>query len=69
MNGEISIFGVFVSSLLAFSLVAFLFQTVIERGLEAIGFYRFVWHPALFNFAMFVCLLGACVLLLSAERL
>ncbi|WP_018268328.1 MULTISPECIES: DUF1656 domain-containing protein [Methylosinus] len=69
MNGEISIFGVFVSSLLAFSLVAFLLETVIKRGLETIGFYRFVWHPALFNFAMFVCLLGACVLLLSTERL
>lgn len=69
MNAEISIFGVFVSSLLVYALVAFVLEIVTKRALEAIGFYRFVWHPALFNFAMFVCLLGACVLLLSTERL
>ncbi|WP_036288100.1 DUF1656 domain-containing protein [Methylosinus sp. PW1] len=69
MTAEISIFGVFVSSLLAFALAAFVLEVVIARALATIGFYRFVWHPALFNFAMFVCLLGACVLLLSPERL
>ncbi|CAN2533360.1 MAG TPA: DUF1656 domain-containing protein [Methylosinus sp.] len=69
MNAEISVFGVFLSSLLAFAVVAFLLEIMIRRALEAVGFYRFVWHPALFNLAMFVCLLGACVLLLSTERL
>ncbi|MBG0808227.1 DUF1656 domain-containing protein [Methylosinus sp. H3A] len=69
MNAEISIFGVFVSSLLASALVAFVLEIVIKQALEAVGFYRFVWHPALFNFAMFVCLLGACVLLSSVRSL
>ncbi|WP_159288990.1 DUF1656 domain-containing protein [Methylosinus sporium] len=63
MNAEIDIFGVFVSSLLAFALTAFVLEIAIKRALEAIGFYRFVWHPALFNFGMFVCLLGVFVLL------
>jgi len=65
MNAELSIFGVFVSSLLACALIAFLLELAIKRTLESVGFYRLVWHPALFNLAMFVCLLGGAVMLLS----
>ena len=28
------------------------------------GLYRFVWHPPLFRLAAFVCVFGACALLL-----
>jgi hypothetical protein len=65
MNAEISIFGVFASSLLACALIAFLLELAIKRMLEAAGFYRLVWHPALFNLALFACLLGGAVMLLS----
>jgi Protein of unknown function (DUF1656) len=65
MNAEISLFGVFAPSLLLCAIVAYLISAAISRMLGAVGFYRLVWHRPLFNFAMFVCLLGACEILLS----
>ena len=32
-------------------------QWVVHRALGAIGFYRWVWHPALFDTALYVLLL------------
>jgi len=34
------------------------FQLVIKRLLDAFGVYRFVWHRALFDLAIYVILLG-----------
>jgi hypothetical protein len=65
MNPEISLFGVFLPSILVCALIAYPIATLIARGLAAAGFYRFVWHPALFNLSLFVCLLGGLVFLLS----
>ncbi len=65
MNAEISIFGVFTPSLLLCAIVTYLISATISRMLGAVGFYRLVWHRPLFNFAMFVCLLGAIEVLLS----
>ena len=65
MNAEISIFGVFAPSLLLCAPIAYLLAGWIKRTLGAVGFYRLVWHRPLFNFAMFVCLLGAIEILLS----
>ena len=40
-------------------MIAFLLQVlVINRFLRAIGFYRWVWHRALFDLAIYVILLG-----------
>jgi hypothetical protein len=51
---EIDIFGVLVPSLL-----------LVRAGLERTGIYRAVWHRALFDLAVFVCLLGGLVYLSS----
>ncbi len=69
MNAEISFFGVFTPSLLLCAVVAYLVSAGIKEALAAIGFYRFVWHRSLFNFAMFICLLGVAELLLSEASL
>jgi len=68
MIGEISIGGVFVPSLLIWALIAFVLNVVLRRILSAIGFYRLVWHRALFDTALFVILL-AIVVALSAQFL
>jgi hypothetical protein len=34
---------------------------MISRGIARAGLYRFVWHPALFDFGIFVCLTAALV--------
>jgi hypothetical protein len=41
-----------------FAAIAFVFQLVIKRLLDAFGVYRFVWHRALFDLAIYVILLG-----------
>ena len=54
MFGEISIFGVAVPTILGLALVAYLVYLVVKRGLAVFGVYRIVWHPALFDAALFV---------------
>ena len=61
MIAEFDIYGVFVPALLVFAIVAFLLVLVVTRLLNAIGFYRFVWHRPLFDIALGVILLGAVV--------
>ncbi len=65
MNAEISVFGVFVPSILLCAVIAYATTAVIARGLRATGGYRYVWHQSLFNLSVFVCLLGASVLFFS----
>ena len=60
MIGEFDIYGVYFPAFAVFAAIAFLLQVlVINRCLRAIGFYRLVWHRALFDLAIYVILLGA----------
>jgi hypothetical protein len=54
MIGEADLNGVFVSSVLISALAALALSFVLRRLLALIGAYRFVWHPALFDTALFV---------------
>jgi protein AaeX len=56
--GEIDIYGVYFPAFAVFAAVAFVFQLVIKRLLDACGVYRFVWHRALFDLAIYVIVLG-----------
>jgi len=56
--GEFDIYGVYFPAFAVFAAIAFLLQLVINRLLRAIGFYRLVWHRALFDLAVYVILLG-----------
>lgn len=58
MIGEFDIYGVYFPAFAVFAAIAFLLQLVIKRPLNAIGFYRLVWHRALFDLAIYVILLG-----------
>ncbi|MHB8285587.1 MAG: DUF1656 domain-containing protein [Caulobacteraceae bacterium] len=58
MNGEFNLDGVFVSSLLIYAGLAFLITAMATRLLALAGFYRLVWHRALFDFALFVIVWG-----------
>jgi hypothetical protein len=63
MIAEIDVFGVFVPALLAWVLLAVLLTALLRRGLQRLGLLRHVWHPPLFDAALFVLLLGAIVAL------
>jgi hypothetical protein len=68
MKYEIDIFGVLVPSLLFWLITAYALLAVLRAGLDRAGFYRVVWHRALFDLSIFVCLLGG-VVYLSVEYL
>ncbi|HET6390429.1 DUF1656 domain-containing protein [Hyphomicrobium sp.] len=65
MNPELDIFGVFVPSMLVYAMAAYFVVAVLSRALRVIGLYRCVWHPPLFNLCIYVCLLGASVMIFS----
>lgn len=58
MIGEFDIYGVYFPAFAIFAAVAFLLQVVIKRLFNACGVYRWVWHRALFDLAIYVILLG-----------
>ncbi len=68
MRYELDIAGVLMPALLLWCVVAYALSALLHAGLRRIGFYRLVWHPALFDFALFICLLGG-VVYLSSEYL
>ena len=57
--GEFDIYGVYVPAFAVCAAIAFVLQLTIKRLLDACGVYRFVWHRALFDLAIYVILLGA----------
>jgi putative solute:sodium symporter small subunit len=65
MRYEVDLFGILVPALLIWIVVSYAIGAVLRRMLERTGFYRFVWHPALFDLALYVCLLGGVVFLSS----
>ena len=65
MNAEIAIHGVLLSSVLVSGLIAFALGFVLRRVLAWAGGYRFIWHPALFDVALFVILWAGVIVLPS----
>ena len=58
MYGEFSLYGVFIPTLLGLMLCAYLVQNAVRLALLRVGAYRYVWHPPLFNLAVYVLVLG-----------
>jgi hypothetical protein len=54
MIGEFDLDGVFLSSVLVSAVIALLASFLIRRLLGRLGAYRLIWHPALFDTALFV---------------
>ena len=61
MKYEIDLFGVMVPSLLLWAILAYVLAGVVRKVFARTGLYRHVWHRALFDFAIYVCLLGSIV--------
>jgi protein AaeX len=59
MIGEVSIYGLYLPPLLLLTLAALAVSTLLKLVLARTRFYRLVWHPALFDFSLFVIVLGA----------
>lgn len=59
MIGEVSFYGLYLPPLLLLALAALVVCRLFNLVLARAGFYRLVWHPALFDFSLFVIVLGA----------
>lgn len=59
MIGEVSLYGLYAPTLLLLVLPALFVSRVLNLLLARTGFYRMVWHPALFDFSLFVIVLGS----------
>jgi hypothetical protein len=59
MIGEVSLYGIFVPTLLLLTLLALALSRVLTSLLARLGLHRYVWHPALFDFSLFVIVLAA----------
>jgi hypothetical protein len=60
---EIDLLGVYVAPISLLIVAAWLLLLPVRRLAEHFGLLRFVWHPALFVFAVYTILLSMIVLL------
>ncbi|HEY6441623.1 MAG TPA: DUF1656 domain-containing protein [Acetobacteraceae bacterium] len=60
---EIDLLGVYVAPISLMIVAAWLLLLPVRRLAEHFGLLRFVWHPALFVFAVYTILLSMIVLL------
>ncbi|MCC8943974.1 MULTISPECIES: DUF1656 domain-containing protein [Bradyrhizobium] len=61
MKYELDLFGVIVPSLLLWSVAAYFLARIISKLMKHADLYRRIWHPALFDFALFICLVAGLV--------
>lgn len=57
MIGELSFYGLYMPWLMPLALAALGLLWGLRRLLAATGLYRHIWHPALFDIALYVLLL------------
>ena len=57
MIGEANFYGLYMPWLLPLALLALLILRGVQRLLATAGVYRHVWHPALFDTALYILVL------------
>jgi protein AaeX len=62
---EIDLFGVYVAPMSLLMVAAWLVTIILRRLASRFGLLRYVWHPALFVFAVYIIVLSSMVLVLA----
>jgi hypothetical protein len=62
---EINLFGVYVAPISMMLIAAWLILIPLRRIANHFGLWRSVWHPALFEFAIYMIVLSSIVLLVA----
>jgi protein AaeX len=62
---EINLFGVYVAPIAILIIAAWIVIIVLRRVADRFGLLSFVWHPALFVFAIYMLVLSSIVLLIA----
>lgn len=63
MKGELDLYGIFIPSLLVWSIIAFVVSIFVRRLLAKLDFYKYVWHRPLFDVALLIVLIGAVAMI------
>jgi hypothetical protein len=63
---EINLFGVYVAPISILIVGAWILTIALRRVADRFGLLGFVWHPALFVFAIYTILLSSIVLLIAS---
>jgi hypothetical protein len=69
MIHDFAFWGVFLHPYMIALIMAIALSRPTCVGLNRLGFYRFVWHPGLFDFAIFFLLYGVFLWLLIPDFL
>ena len=62
---EINLFGVYVAPISLMMVAAWLITIGLRRVAARFGLMRFVWHPALFSFSVYMIVLSSIVLIVA----
>lgn len=62
---EWSLGGVLLSPMAIYAVLALLLTGVLRLGIQRIGLKRWIWHEALFDCALYVCVLAAVMAVLA----
>jgi len=62
---EIDVFGVYVAPMSVMMVAAWLVTIVLRRLASRFGVLRYVWHPALFVFAVYMIVLSSMTLFMA----
>ena len=62
---EIDLFGVYVAPISLMLLGAWLFTIALRAFAGRLGLLRYVWHPALFVFSVYIIILSSWVLIVA----
>lgn len=65
---EVNLLGVYVAPISLMMVAAWLLLLALRRSADHFGLLRYVWHPALFVFAVYVILLASIVLVVARLR-
>ena len=62
---EINLFGVYVAPISVMMVAAWIATIVLRQMADRAGLLRYVWHPALFVFAVYIIVLSSWILIVS----
>jgi protein AaeX len=62
---EINLFGVYVAPISLMMVGAWLVTIALRRLADRFGLLRYVWHPALFVFAVYIMVLSSWILVVA----
>jgi hypothetical protein len=62
---EVNLFGVYVAPISVMMVVAWVTTIALRRIATRFGLLRYVWHPALFVFAVYIIILSSGILIIA----